>query len=166
MATRIYWLRDPAPGRLAVVARPRTAASFGQLKAAGIDVLVSLLEADEAAEVGLADAAEHCERAGIEFISMAVMDHGIPQSFEDMHAIVDYLARRRRDGLGVGAHCFAGLGRSPLLVAAILICEGLSADEAIARVSDARGVAVPEMKHQHEWLQRYAAQLAEAREGR
>ncbi len=164
MAIRIYWVRDGGAGRLAVVARPRSAASFRELKAAGIDVLVSLLEADEAAEVGLSDAARHCADVGIEFVSMAVTDHGIPASVEDMHAMVGYLAGCKRQGLGVGAHCFAGLGRSPLLAAAILIHDGIGHEDAIALVTQARGEKVPEAARQHEWLRHYASMVARGRD--
>jgi protein-tyrosine phosphatase len=59
-------------------------------------------------------------------------------------------------GRGVAVHCYAGLGRSPLLAAMVLIDHGLDATEAIARVSRARGAAVPEMPEQHTWLADYA----------
>ena len=38
---RVYWVDAPAIGRLGVVARPRSASAFAELKAEGIDVLVS-----------------------------------------------------------------------------------------------------------------------------
>lgn len=126
------------------------------MKADGIDVLVSLLEADEAECVGLADEAGQCARAGIEFLSLPVTDHGIPDSFEMVEIAVARLARLIDAGRGVGAHCFAGLGRSPLLVAAMLIEHGYSVEEAIGLVSAARGCAVPEMDGQHAWLAKFA----------
>ena len=153
---RIYWVDAPLEGRLAVVARPRSPAQIAALKPAGIDILVSLLEADEAAELGLAEASLHCTKAGIEFISVAITDHGVPRSYEDMETVVGYLAGQLGQGLGIGAHCFAGLGRSPLLVAATLIDLGFTLDTAIEMVSEARGYDVPEMGSQHDWLLGYA----------
>jgi protein-tyrosine phosphatase len=156
----IYWVAAPGLGRIAVVGRPRSVAAFGELKAAGIDVLVSLLEREEAEDVGLGGEAGHCERAGIEFISVAVRDHGIPGTFEEIEAVVGRLRIHLAQGRGVGAHCFAGLGRSPLLVASVLIHAGYSDSDAIDLVSEARGHAVPEMDSQHAWLQAFAQRQA------
>lgn len=155
----IYWVDAPAVGRLAVVGRPRTVGTFSNLKAAGIDVLVSLLESDEADDVGLADEAGYCRRAGIEFVHLPIMDHGIPIADAVIDAAVAELTGRLRRGQGVGAHCFAGLGRSPLLISALLIHSGLGDGEAIEMVSAARGHAVPEMESQHTWLMNYAMRL-------
>ena len=153
----IYWVEAPLAGRLAVVARPRSQAHVTALKAAGIDLLVSLLEPEEAADVGLGDEAGLCAEAGIEFFALPVTDHGIPTSFEAVEAAVALIARQLAAGRGVGAHCYAGLGRSPLLVACVLIHHGHSDDEAVALVSAARGWLVPEMDSQHAWLMRYHA---------
>lgn len=153
---RIYWVKASLPGGLAVVSRPRSVGDFGSMKAAGIDVLVSLMEPDEAREMGLADEAGECARAGIVFVSLPVADHGIPDSFEVVEAAVAQLAQHIDAGRGVGAHCFAGLGRSPLLVAAVLLQHGYSYEEAIQLVSAARGHDVPEMDDQHAWLAEFA----------
>jgi protein-tyrosine phosphatase len=152
MPAHIYWVDFAGPGRLAVVGRPRSAGVIREMKAAGIDVLVSMLEVEEAIEVGLADEAERCQRAGIEFINASVTDHGTPTSFEQIEALAGRLAGHLAAGRGVGAHCFAGLGRSPLLVASVLIHLGHDDADAIERVSAARGFPVPEMASQHEWL--------------
>ncbi|MBS0241818.1 MAG: dual specificity protein phosphatase family protein [Proteobacteria bacterium] len=155
-ASGIYWVEAPLGGRLAIVARPRSARSFAQLKAVGVDVLVSLLEPEEAVDVGLGDEAERCHAAGIAFIGVPVMDHGVPDAFEPVEAAVDEVKRHLAAGRGVAAHCFAGLGRSPLFVAATLIAHGYSDMAAIAMVSKARGYNVPEMDGQHDWLGEFA----------
>jgi protein-tyrosine phosphatase len=69
-----------------------------------------------------------------------------------VEAAVATLSHHLGAGRGVGAHCFAGLGRSPLLVAAVLINHGHSDEDAIDLVSAARGYRVPEMDDQHDWL--------------
>lgn len=152
----IFWVEVAYPGRIAVVTRPRSVTHFRVLKAAGIDVLVSLLDPDEAESMGLAGEAGHCARADIEFISLPVIDHGIPATFEMIEETVARLKLRLRTGRGVGAHCFAGLGRSPLLVAAVLIRHGHSDGEATQLVSAARGYPVPEMDSQRTWLAEFA----------
>ena len=119
-------------------------------------MLVSLLDAAEAWEVGLGEAAAWCEQAGIAFLSVPVTDHGIPKSFEVVEHAADLASQHMHAGRGVGAHCFAGLGRSPLFVASVLIGHGLTDAEAVAAVSAARGHDVPEMDQQHAWLLDFA----------
>ena len=153
---RVFWVEASIPGRIAVVARPRSMLHFVELKRLGVDVLVSMLEPDEAKEVGLDREAEHCARAGIEYLSVPITDHGVPGSFESIDAAVADITIHLARGRGVGAHCYAGLGRSPLMVASILIHHGLSHRKAIDLVSAARGLPVPEMDSQHVWLFNYA----------
>lgn len=149
---RVYRVEAPAVGRLAVVSRPREARHFAELKSAGVDVLVSMLEAEEAAAVGLADQANQCALAGIEFFNLPILDHGIPSAVEPVEDLVGMLASRLAAGQGVAAHCFAGLGRSPLMIASILIHHGVAAEDACAIISAARGADVPEMDTQISWL--------------
>lgn len=154
---RIYWVRMLQPGRLAVVARPRGAAHVAALKAAGVDVLVSLLEPAEAAHAGLGDEVGLCARAGVAFLSLPVVDHGVPGTFEMVEEAIVAISDHLRAGRGVGAHCYAGLGRSPLFVASVLIHHGHDDAAAIDLVSTARGCPVPEMAEQHRWLEMFAA---------
>jgi protein-tyrosine phosphatase len=149
---RLYWVDAPTIGRIAVVSRPREARHFAELKAAGVDVLASMLEAEEAASVGLGDQADHCAAAGIEFFNLAILDHGIPDAVEPVEALVQTLLQRLAAGKGVAAHCFAGLGRSPLIVASVLIRQGIASYDACDLISAARGHDVPEMSTQVEWL--------------
>lgn len=153
---QIYWVEVPLPGRLAVVSRPRSEAHLPVLKASGIDVLVSLLEPDEAADVGLAEEHAWCARAGMDFLHLPIADHGVPSEFRMIEDAMPQLASHLRAGRGVAAHCYAGLGRSPLLVASVLIHHGWPDGDAIEAVSAARGYAVPEMETQHRWLQKFA----------
>ena len=68
-----YWVDTGNPLRLAIVPRPRGGDwledELDQMKRAGIDVLVSMLQVDEAAELGLSSEAELCEAKGIVFRS-------------------------------------------------------------------------------------------------
>lgn len=153
----VYWVDAPLAGRIAIVERPRGAASFVAMKSTGIDALVSMLEVEEAFEIGLGDAPRWAAAAGIEFLPLPVTDHGIPSDVDVVTSAIDHVRDRLRTGQGVAAHCYAGLGRSPLFVAATLIASGYAAPDAIRRISDARGFAVPEMKSQHDWLHSFAA---------
>jgi protein-tyrosine phosphatase len=115
-----------------------------------------MLAIDEALEIGLENAPRWAAAAGIEFLALPVTDHGIPTDVDAVSRAVDRVCERLRDGRGVAAHCYAGLGRSPLFVAATLISSGYTAPDAIRRISEARGFAVPEMKSQHDWLHSFA----------
>jgi len=150
----IYWVNTQLGGPLAVISRPRRADDLWDIKSAGIDVLVSLLEPGEARGVGLADEAMWCAHAGIDFINIPILDHGVPSDFESFEYALEALADHLRAGRGVGTHCYAGLGRSPLTAASILIHHGWAYHDAVAAVSAARGYDVPETDGQHRWLAR------------
>ena len=151
---RIFWIEAPRLGRIAVMPRPHPQ-SFGDLKAAGVDVVVSLLEAEEAAYIGLGDEAGLAASAGIEFLHLPVIDHGVPASHGPVIAMSSKITQRLADGKGVAVHCFAGLGRSPLLIAAVMIDSGYGAIDACDLISVARGRGVPERNEQADWLMEY-----------
>jgi protein-tyrosine phosphatase len=122
------------------------------LKAAGVDVLVSLLEPVEAVELGLAEEGQRCAEAGIEFVVLPVEDRGVPERAREFLAVAERLLTQIDAGRAVGIHCRAGIGRSSLLAAAILVLSGASPDDAWMRVSKARGIAVPDTAEQRRWL--------------
>jgi hypothetical protein len=55
------------------------------------------------------------------------------------------------------------IGRSALIAAGILIEEGMRPEEAIARVSAARNVPVPETPDQRTWINSFATKVEEKR---
>ena len=56
-----------------------------------------------------------------------------------------------RAGKAVAAHCRGSVGRSPLL-ASIMTLDGGSADDVWQRISQARGVSVPDTDAQRNWV--------------
>ncbi|MEZ5300547.1 MAG: hypothetical protein R3F11_07800 [Verrucomicrobiales bacterium] len=60
-----------------------------------------------------------------------------------------------RGGRSVVFHCRAGIGRSSTMAAAALTCFGIGADEAFARISEARGLQVPDTDEQIDWVRRF-----------
>jgi protein-tyrosine phosphatase len=155
-APRLYWIDAPFAGRLAVMPYPRIA-GFEALRAAGVHTVVSLLEPVEAQSVGLDDESEQCRIAGMTFLSLPIVDHGIPHDTDAVMAVSVDIAKRLKLGEGVAIHCYAGLGRSPLLAAAVLIDSGFSVSKACAAISHARGTQIPETAIQRRWLSDYAA---------
>lgn len=152
----IYWVDLPGRGRLGVAQRPRRRDDIAAIRRHGVDILISMLEPQEAERVGLSLEAQWCAAHGVEFISQPITDHGIPSSFEEIGAVVDLLRPRLDAGHRIAAHCFAGLGRSPLMIAALLIDRGLRPDEACELISSVRGYDVPEREEQMQWLEEFA----------
>lgn len=162
-ASQLYRIKQPFEGRLAVSRRPfgfeDLDDDMGIWRAAGVDVVVSMMEGDEAEEMGLANEREACLANGLEFISCPVPDHGIPGDVEAVLRGVDHALARLGQGHCVAAHCFAGIGRSPLFVAATLVRYGLDVDLAWQRIVAARGLQLPDTTAQRRWVSDFAARF-------
>ena len=66
------------------------------------------------------------------------------------------------EGKRVAIHCRAGVGRSALLAAALLVAGGVEVEAAFRRVADARGCPVPDTPEQRAWVARLAPELVAA----
>jgi protein-tyrosine phosphatase len=156
-----FWVETDADIRLAIVPRPRGGdwleGEVTQMKAAGVDVLVSLLQPDEAAELGLADEAAICAAGGIAFRSYPIPDRETPISTAAFVQFVEELRREAHSGRSVAVHCRASIGRSSVFLAALLALEGFAPDDAFRRLSKARGLQVPDTAAQIRWVERFAA---------
>jgi protein-tyrosine phosphatase len=152
----LYWIDSPI-GRIATMPKPRGGDGLDddlrQLAALGVDLLVSLLETDETAELGLMDEAAACARTGIEFVGLPVPDCDVPRDAQRFRDLVDRLHHDLAKGRTVAIHCWAGIGRSSLLAAALLCAAGLAPATAFSRIAAARGRDVPDTEEQREWLE-------------
>jgi len=152
----VFWIHAPLIGRLAIMPRPRAGEWLDDeiigWQMEGIDTVVSLLELAEISELGLEREAELSREHGIEFISFPIPDRGLPASLRDATALAQTMALQVREGKAVAIHCRAGIGRSSLIAAGVLICSGLSADDAFRLISIARGIDVPDTEAQREWV--------------
>lgn len=159
----LFWINPGANGRLAIVPRPRgndwLAGDLAAIRRDGIDILVSMLTKTEETELGLAYERALCEQAGIEFRSFPIPDRSVPASHRDLHALAEDLATERRHGKNIGAHCRACIGRSTLLLAAVLCVEGISPERALCLISKGRGLQVPDTQEQAEWIAGFASAL-------
>ncbi|MFF9508054.1 hypothetical protein ACF1BU_19885 [Streptomyces sp. NPDC014724] len=61
------------------------------------------------------------------------------------------LAKQLCEGAHVVTHCRAGIGRSSLLAAALLILNGVDPETSWHQIERARGLAVPDTAEQREW---------------
>lgn len=173
MQTEIYWVRkldknvyDPV--RLAVLPRPRGGdwleGEVRALRAAGVDVLASLLTANETEVQELTEEANYCAAAGIEFVRFPIVDRGVPESTSDFLGLVRRLTWYVEGGKAVAIHCRQGIGRSAVVAACVLAVLGERPDVALDRIAAARGRPVPDTDEQREWVLRFAERrLKEAR---
>ena len=157
---RLYWVEQPFDGRLAVSSRPEgwelldeTAQGW---RDAGIDVIVSMLEREEAEALGLEQQQSVCRSVGLEYINCPVPDHGTPQSVDALQDAVDRALAHLARGHRVAAHCFAGIGRSPLFVASVIVRHGIDPDTAWQSLIAARGIRLPDTTEQKRWVAEFA----------
>jgi protein-tyrosine phosphatase len=125
------------------------------LRRSGIDVIVSALTPTETEELGLLEEAECCRTNGIEFLSFPIEDRSVPSSSSSFSELLHSLNASLAAGKTVGVHCRAGIGRSSLIAAALLIQRGLSPEAAFLTIEEARGYPVPDTVEQRNWVERY-----------
>ena len=141
--------------RLAIMPKPSSewlAEDIQFLKLDGFDIIVSMLEQSEAAEIGLAGEGEVCEKLGLSFISFPILDRGIPDNRTEFSALIEGLRDDFVAGQSIAIHCRAGIGRSGMVCVGMLISLGHSVDDAVALVFEARGVEIPDTPEQTEFL--------------
>jgi protein-tyrosine phosphatase len=157
MKPELFWIAGPWRGRLAIAARPRGGDWLDDeadgWRRAGIDVIVSLLEEDEAAQLDLADEAKAAEANGIRFLALPIPDRGVPASATATASLIAAILEALEEGKNVAVHCRQGLGRSGLISAGVLVSSGLDPEQSIAVVSSARRQTVPETPDQRSWIQ-------------
>lgn len=152
-----FWIPGPWRGRLSMVARPRGGDWLDDearaWRGAGIDVVVSLLESDEAIQLGLTEERQAAERQALSFVSFPIPDRGVPASSEAAIEVIGRILTGLRAGNNVAVHCRQGIGRSGLIAAAVLVSSGLQPEQAMEIVSSARGIPIPETLVQRRWIQ-------------
>ncbi len=163
MPSRLSWVDLPFPGRLTVIPRPYPD-RFDWLRTQGVDLVVSLLGDKEAHAIGLGAEGDLCRSAGMDFRWLPVTDHGVPASFDAVKVLAADIGACLRQNQAIAMHCYAGLGRSPLLAGCVLVHEGLATQDAFDRISAARGYVVPEMEEQFEWVATFEQRLRAERD--
>jgi hypothetical protein len=148
----------PGPGRLYAtgftVVGPDPAAAMTAVDA---DLLVCLLQPDEIerrfpAFAGWLDAAEATA------LHFPVDDGGVGHD-DDVLALVERLGAHLDAGGSVLTHCGAGLGRTSIVCALLLVRAGSTLEEALVAVRAARPGAGPENPAQRAHLERLAARV-------
>lgn len=161
MTPDLYRIPGPWSGRLAIAARPRggdwLADELRGWRDAGVDVMVSLLEPDEAVQLDLSEEAASAKINGIHFISFPIPDRGVPISGQAAAELITAISEELGHGRNVAVHCRQGVGRSGLIAAAVLANAGARPENAVQIVSSARGQAIPETAAQRLWIEQFAS---------
>lgn len=126
----LSWITE----QLAVGGAPRRR-DYRRLAAMGVSAVI------DAREEAVDDAAT-LQRVGIELLHLPTPDrYGLSQ--DALEEGVRWALERLADGRKVFVHCQHGVGRGPLLGAAILVGQGMSAPEALRVVRARRWQAAP-----------------------
>jgi protein-tyrosine phosphatase len=121
-------------------------------------VLVTLLEEFEMARYAIPDLRAEVMRAGLRSLWLPIPDMSVPDSMEDVAALVTDFLDRMAAGDTVVVHCLGGLGRSGTIAACCLVARGLAPAKAIAAVRAARPGAV-EVESQVRFVERFGGTL-------
>ena len=152
----LYWISD----FVAVATRPRGGdwlrddLAAAQLR--GARIVVSCLTREEESELRLDSESDAARSLGLEFARIAIEDQGTPQPGL-VEEVLSWIRRSATPETKIVIHCRQGLGRSPLVAAAMLVRNGVRPTEAWEAVALARGRPVPETDEQRAWLTPFAA---------
>lgn len=159
MQVKIYWINYEESGGIGIMPRPRGGDwlddEMRSLRASGVEVVVSLLESQEVAELDLGQEQAVCKVHAMEYISFPISDRSVPSSRAGVESLSDRLAEFISEGKKVVIHCRQGIGRSAIIAACVLAERGMSVDEAFERIAQARGCPVPDTPKQRKWVDRF-----------
>jgi protein-tyrosine phosphatase len=158
----IFWIGEDPRVRLAVVLRPRGSDwledELSRMKRNGINVLVSLLEEEEAFELGLSEERLQASQLEMTFLSFPIPDRHIPPDVAAFRDFVTGLADRVHAGEGIGVHCRGSIGRASITSACTLIHLGWEPSAALDAIEETRGCAIPDTAEQRQWILDYKVQ--------
>jgi len=167
MRTKVFWVADMENGRLGILPRPRggdwLSDEVAAWREAGVDMVVSLLEAEEAEQLVLEGEAAAAASSGIAFRAFPIPDRGVPASKESVAELAAEIIAALDQGRSIAVHCRQGIGRSGLIAGGVLVATGKKPDAALKAVAEARGLEVPETPEQRRWLEDFARWLDSTR---
>lgn len=160
MASGIYWITGPIPGKLAIMAAPRAGElledGIAGWKKDGVHFVVSLLEAQEADSLNLVKVPELCQKFSLGFLSHPFPHRGVPPSAPETAVLCQTLKAHLQNRKAVAIHCRTGMGRSAVIAACVLKSFGIEAKRAFDLVASARGFMVPDTQEQRDWVNAFA----------
>jgi protein-tyrosine phosphatase len=117
-----------------------------------VTAVVCLLEPPEVSELELQDEPVLCEGSKIQFTSFPVSDRGVPKSVRQTVHLVEHIVSLLKSGGRVVVHCRAGIGRSSLIAACVMLNLGFPRNDVFPILRQARGLPVPDTAEQERWL--------------
>lgn len=147
-------------GALGLTACPGTGGrvlsdDLDRLGALGVDRLLTLLTHDEMVLAGVASLAEEAVARGMIHRWLPIADRATPP-IEAARRTVAEVRAALACGERVVVHCMAGIGRSGLFAACLLVSEGATADDAIALVRRVRDPDAVETAKQEAFVRSWA----------
>lgn len=155
MKPTFYQVELIGSGFLAVMTKPVSEwlqVEISGLAMEGVERVISLLEPHEEYELGLNQEGEMCKKNRIDFIRFPIPDRGVPSCVSSFAELTKNTYHQSAGGHSTVIHCRAGIGRSGLVAASVLLHCVFKVEEAFSKVSASRGVNVPDTEQQREWL--------------
>jgi protein-tyrosine phosphatase len=141
-------------GRMAGSARPENENQLLWLKNKGIKAIVSLNKEHPLVR-------EEVEAFGFEYVFIPIQDFAAP-TLVDIRRFVEFSDEKLRQNKPVVVSCGAGIGRTGTMLAAYLVSQCLSPEEALEKVKEKRGAEVESMS-QREAVFEYARLLGKCK---
>ncbi len=121
-----------------------------------VDVVVSLLTQGEMLELELTEEGKLCASNGIEFMSFPINDRDVPPLDSRLKDFIRSLRDRVSEGKSVVIHCRAGIGRSAIIAACLMVSSSNSVEMVMSSLAYARGLLVPDTDEQLDWVKEFA----------
>jgi protein-tyrosine phosphatase len=135
------------PGRLVAGRHPcawgpeNAPAEVGDLLAAGVTLFLDLTQEGEL------DPYDHLVAPPARHVRMPIRDFSVPTE-DALEAALDEIDAELEAGGLVYVHCWAGCGRTGVVVGSWLVRHGSSPQDALARVAETRGLGCPQTLEQ------------------
>ncbi len=152
-----YLVTRIGEGSLHVMAAPKPRQLHNHiryLKMQGVSKVLCLMEQTEMAYLGLEEEEKWCLSENLKFEQFPITDHSVTTA-DRVKPLASRLLQEITSGENLVVHCYAGIGRTGMIACCILIEHGLSAEEAMALVSEKRQLSVPETREQVEFVLSY-----------
>ncbi len=117
--------------------------------------LLLLVEDHELQRWGDPDIVDRGRRHGVEVLRHPIPDGRVPDSPAEMDEMLAEIRDGRKEG-DVAVACMGGIGRSGTVAACALVAEGMTPEEAVARVRAARHPEAVETAAQLRFVEDYA----------